>query len=76
MNLQYLSDSNGFTTGVFIPIHDWDEMQKVLPDEFKIEQSIHLEQIDIVKKRMEAYHNNPTLAIDFDTALAEIENQL
>jgi hypothetical protein len=24
MNLQYISDSNGKTTGVFIPINEWN----------------------------------------------------
>ena len=27
MNLQYLSDNKGNTTGVFIPIHDWQYLK-------------------------------------------------
>ena len=27
MNLQYISDSNGNITGVFIPIKDWEERE-------------------------------------------------
>ena len=32
MNLQDLSDSNGKTTGVFIPINDWLELKKKFQD--------------------------------------------
>lgn len=28
MNVQYLTDSRGQRTGVFIPIKDWEEMKK------------------------------------------------
>lgn len=28
MNLQFISDNNGKTTGVFIPIQDWDMFLK------------------------------------------------
>ncbi|MBW8051661.1 MAG: hypothetical protein FVQ77_15255 [Cytophagales bacterium] len=30
MNLQYISDSNGKTTGIFIPIKDWEVLKKRL----------------------------------------------
>ncbi|MFH1321959.1 MAG: hypothetical protein ABII90_15070 [Bacteroidota bacterium] len=28
MNLQYISDSKGKTTGIFIPIKDWEMLKK------------------------------------------------
>ena len=28
MNLQYISDSNGKTTGIFIPIKDWKALKQ------------------------------------------------
>ncbi|HYX09921.1 MAG TPA: hypothetical protein VE912_24550 [Bacteroidales bacterium] len=28
MNLQYISDDKGKTTGVFIPIHEWEELKE------------------------------------------------
>jgi len=28
MNLQYISDSKGKTTGIFIPIKDWEVLKK------------------------------------------------
>lgn len=27
MSLQYIRDDKGITTGVFIPIHEWDELK-------------------------------------------------
>ncbi|MBN1927013.1 MAG: hypothetical protein JW798_14365 [Prolixibacteraceae bacterium] len=42
MNLQYISDSNGQTTGVFIPINEWEGLKekfKGLEDEELGEQS-------------------------------------
>ncbi|MBB6005385.1 hypothetical protein [Arcicella rosea] len=37
MNLQYLADSTGSITGVYIPIQEWDIIRKKLhlPDESK-----------------------------------------
>ena len=32
MNVQYITDDTGKTTGVFIPIEDWEEMKAVYPD--------------------------------------------
>jgi hypothetical protein len=42
MNLQYISDNKGKTTGVFIPIQEWEELKakyKGLEDEELKEQS-------------------------------------
>lgn len=32
MNLQYISDNKGKTTGVFIPIQDWNKLKKKYRD--------------------------------------------
>ena len=32
MNLQYISDSTGKTTGVFIPIEDWEKLKSQVFD--------------------------------------------
>jgi hypothetical protein len=76
MNLQFISDSTGQTTGVFIPINEWNELK----DKFK---GIEQEEIDvpewhkeIVRDRLEEYKKNPKIAMDFDTAMDEIEKGL
>jgi hypothetical protein len=40
MNLQYISDSKGQTTGVFIPINEWNDLKNKYKD-------IEREDIDI-----------------------------
>ncbi len=74
MNLQYISDSKGQTTGVFIPINEWNDLKNKYKD---------IEQIDIpnwqmeeVRKRLDNYKNNPEQALDFDTAMDDIEKDL
>lgn len=74
MNLQYISDNTGKTTGVFIPISEWNELKNKYKD---------IEQIDIpncqteeVRKRLDDYKNNPEQALDFDAAMDDIEKDL
>ena len=76
MNLQYVSDSKGKTTGVFIPINEWNELKKKY-------KSIELEELsvsewhkDLVVKRLEDYKENPDSAMDFDAAMDDIEKDL
>jgi guanylate kinase len=76
MNLQYISDNTGKTTGVFIPISEWNELKSKY-------KGIEQEQIDIpawqmeeVRKRLEDYRNEPEQALDFDTAMDDIEKGL
>ena len=76
MNLQYISDSTGQTTGVFIPIKEWNELK----NKFKgIEQEgidIPDWHVEVVQKRLEDFKNNPDEALDFNEAMDDIENEL
>jgi len=74
MNVQYISDSTGKTTGVFIPISEWNELKEKYKD---------IEQLDIpewqmkqVRKRNQEYKDNPEKALDFDAAMEDIEKDL
>ncbi len=76
MNLQYISDSQGKTTGVFIPIKEW----KDLMEKFK---GINLEvdtvpewQKSIVQERLEKYHTGQSKPQNAKDALDDIESQL
>jgi tetrahydromethanopterin S-methyltransferase subunit G len=74
MNLQYISDSDGKTTGVFIPIAEWNALKEQYDD---IEEAnIPDWQIKEVQKRMDDYQKNPDQVIDFDTALDDVEKHL
>ncbi len=76
MNLQYISDSKGQTTGVFIPINEWNDLKNKYKDIEKEDISIPEWHKDLVKKRLDDFKINPDSAMDFDTAIDEIENEL
>ncbi len=74
MNLQYISDNTGKTTGVFIPISEWNELKNKYKD---IEQmDIPNWQVEEVGKRLDDYKSSPEQALDFDTAMDDIERNL
>lgn len=74
MNLQYISDNTGKTTGVFIPISEWNKLKNKYKD---------IEQMDIPdwqkeesRKRLDDYKKNPEQAQDFDKVMDDIERGL
>lgn len=73
MSLQYITDDKGQTTGVYIPIQEWNSIKSRYQD---IEQDFPEWHKEIVLKRMEDYKKNPDQAMDFDQALDEIEKDL
>jgi hypothetical protein len=76
MNLQYITDSNGQTTGVFIPIKEWNDLKDKFRDIDQEGTDVPEWHKEIVRKRMEHYKNDPGQAMDFDTAMDDIEKDL
>lgn len=76
MNLQYISDSTGKTTGVFIPISEWNELKAKYKGIDQEQIDIPAWQIQEVRKRLDDYRNNPEQALDFNTAMDDIEKDL
>lgn len=76
MNLQYISDSTGKTTGVFIPISEWNELKNKYNDIDDDAMDIPEWQINQVRNRMDEYKKDPNQALDFETSLKEIEKDL
>jgi hypothetical protein len=76
MNLQYISDSRGQTTGVFIPIEEWNNLKNKYKDIEQEEVDIPQWQKKIVKERLVEYNKNPGTAMDFNTAMDDIESEL
>lgn len=76
MSLQYISDSKGKTTGVFIPIKEWNALKIKFKEIEQVELDIPSWHMDEVEGRMEDYNNNPNQALDFDSAMDEIEKEL
>ena len=73
MNLQYITDDKGQTTGVFIPIREWNDIKSRYRD---IEPDIPNWHKEIIDQRLKNYEGFPDQAIDFDTAMDEIEDDL
>ncbi len=79
MNLQYISDNNGNTTGVFIPIQDWESLKKrftALENEETQMVNVPEWHKDLVRQRLDDYKKNPSSALDFDAAMDDIEKEL
>ena len=80
MTLQYIHDNRGNTTGVFIPIEDWQNLKEKYSDlQFEeVENNVELTswQKEIIDQRLEDYYNNPNDVVDFDIAIANIRKQI
>lgn len=64
MSVQYISDNKGTTTGVFIPIQEWNKLKKEynLPEgSFELNHA-QKEELD---KRLDAYLQNPHEVLDW-----------
>ena len=76
MNLQYISDSNGVPTGVFIPMNDWNKLKEKYNDieaELNDIPQWHKAELD---QRLADYKNNPDQALDFNEAMDDIDKEL
>ncbi len=77
MNLQYISDSKGNTTGVYIPINEWNLLKnKYKGIEDEVADAVPTRHKEIVLNRLADYNKDKTQALDFDTAMDDIENEL
>ena len=76
MSVQYITDSNGQTTGVFIPIKEWNNLKTKFKDIEKEGLDVPEWHQEVVRERMELYRKNPDQALDFDAAMNEIEKDL
>ena len=76
MNVQYISDSVGNTTGVFIPIDEWNELKRKYEDiDSVISEEVPDWHKNIVMERLVVYRKNNE-AIDWDDAINDIEKNL
>ncbi len=76
MGLQYILDSKGKTTGVFIPIEEWDALKLAFQGLEEMTEVVPEWQKTVVRERMQAYKENPSRAIDFDEGIDDIEKRL
>ena len=75
MNLQYISNAQGETTGGYIPISDWEKLKTKYTN---LENDIEIPQWqkDLLDKRLIDYKENPKQVLDFNTVMDEIEKEL
>lgn len=76
MNLQYISDSNGKTTGVFIPINEWIELKKKYNGIEDDLMEIPPWQVEEVRQRLKSAKQYPDENRDFDASMDEIDKDL
>ena len=80
MALQFIHDNYGNTTGVFIPIEEWQSVKEKYTDLQKKEAENLVElapwQIQIIDERLSDYYGNPTNVADFDKTIDDIEKDL
>ncbi|MEI7978877.1 MAG: hypothetical protein WCI53_08525 [Bacteroidota bacterium] len=80
MTLQFIHDNRGNTTGVFIPIEEWQLLKTKYTDLQKeeAENSIELApwQKQIIDERLNDYYNNPSDVADFNKTIDDIEKSL
>lgn len=74
MNLQYITDDTGKTTGVFIPISDWNSLKSKY-GEINEETTILEFHKEVVRNRMAEYDKNPEMGLDYDEVMSELENE-
>lgn len=80
MTLQFIHDNRGNTTGVFIPIEEWQTLKTKYTDLQKEEAENVVElapwQKHIIDERLSDYYKNPTDVADFDKTIDDIEKSL
>jgi len=80
MTLQFIHDNKGNTTGVFIPIEDWQTLKGKYTDLQKEESqnstALASWQKEIIDQRLNDYYNNPDDVVNFDNTINEIRKSL
>ncbi len=76
MNLLYIPDSTGKTTGVFIPIVEWNRLKQKFKDIDHEETDVPAWHKSIVRERIASYKTQPDQAMYFNSAMDDIEKDL
>lgn len=80
MTLQFIHDNKGNTTGVFIPIEEWQTLKTKYAELQKEEAKNTFElaqwQKKVIDERLNEYYDNPNDVVDFDKTIDDIEKSL
>lgn len=80
MSLQFIHDIKGNTTGVFIPIEEWQSLKDTYQGLEK-EEVEHIAELapwqkQLIDERLNDYYQNPNDTMDFDKTIEDIEKSL
>jgi hypothetical protein len=76
MNVQYISDSVGNTTGVFIPIDEWNELKDKYKDiEDETNGGVPEWQKSLVRKEIEDIENGTTQLLNWEDVKKQIKSR-
>ena len=80
MSLQFINDNKGNTTGVYIPIEDWQKLKAKYSELLK-EEAANLTDLSpwqkkIIDDRLNDYYTNPGKVSNFDSTLDDLEKSL
>ena len=80
MTLQFIHDHKGNTTGVFIPIEEWQSLKtkytELQKEEAENVTTLSSWQKQIIEERINDYYNNPNEVTSFDSTMDDIEKEL
>jgi hypothetical protein len=80
MTLQFIHDNNGNTTGVYIPIDDWQTLKvkykELEREELKNGEELLSWQKDIIDVRLNEYYNSPGDLMDFGKSIDDLAKDL
>ncbi len=80
MTLQFIHDNKGNTTGVFIPIEEWQTLKtkyvELQKEEAKNTYELAQWQKNVIDERLNEYYDNPNDVVDFDKTIDDIEKSL
>ena len=80
MTIQFIHDNKGNTTGVFIPIEEWQALKlkytELQKEEANTITNISNWQKNIIDERLNDYYQNVTDVLDFDETINDIEKNL
>ena len=74
MNVQYITDDEGKTTGVFIPISDWNSLKSKY-GEINEENIIPESHKEVVRNRLMEFHNNPGMGLNYDEEMDDLKSE-
>jgi len=80
MTLQFIHDNKGNTTGVFLPIEEWQNLKTKYTELQKEEAENLIElapwQKQVIDERLNDYYKNTEDVADFDKTIDAIEKSL